>query len=120
MTPEKQGRLVHALRFDWRWKDPHDATGTASENERHSAARRKAQNTADAPPMIEDQQQPDPALTWWHGLTDAERNDWTDRIVRTIRQEGPGGKVYTTTRREADIARAAYKEIAENAREHHE
>ena len=64
MTPEKRGRSVHAVRFDWHWKDPHDATETASENERHSTARRKAQDTADAPPMIEDHDQPEPALTW--------------------------------------------------------
>ncbi|MGY4753023.1 hypothetical protein ACVNHC_24470, partial [Pannonibacter sp. Q-1] len=28
MTPEKRGRSVHAVRFDWRWKDPHDAAET--------------------------------------------------------------------------------------------
>ena len=64
MTPEKRGRSVHAIRFDWRWKDPPDATETAIENERHSASRRKAQDTTDAPPMIEDHDQPEPALTW--------------------------------------------------------
>ena len=46
-TPKNVGRSV---RFDWHWKDPHAATETAVENERHSHARRKAQETADAPP----------------------------------------------------------------------
>ena len=110
MTPEKRGRSVHAVRFDWCWKDPHDATETARENERHSAARRKAQETADAPPMIEDQEQREPALTWWHGLTDAERDNWADHVGRTFEA---GGRTYP--RREPDIARAAYEEISTDA-----
>ena len=110
MTPEKRGRSVHAVRFDWHWKDPHDATETASENERHSSARRKAQEASDAPPMIEDQEQTEPALTWWHGLTNTERDNWADHVGRTFEA---GGKTYP--RREADIARSAYKEISTDA-----
>ena len=110
MTPQKQGRSVAAVRFDWRWKDPHDATETAIENERHSTARRKDQETADAPPMIEDQEQPEPALTWWHGLTEAERDNWADQVGRTFKA---GGQTYP--RRDADMARAAYREIATDA-----
>ena len=110
MTPEKQGRSVAAVRFDWRWKDPHDATETAIENDRHSKARRKMQDTTDAPPMIEDHDQPEPALTWWRGLTDAERGNWADHVGRTFEA---GGQTYP--RREADIARTAYEEIAEDA-----
>ena len=110
MTPVKSGRSVVAVRFDWRWKDPHDATETAIENERHSTARRKDQETADAPPMIEDQEQPEPALTWWHGLTEAERDNWADQVGRTFKA---GGQTYP--RRDADMARAAYREIATDA-----
>ena len=54
MTPERLGRAIHAVRFDWQWKDPHDAADTARENSRHSSARRKRQDTDDAPPMIEE------------------------------------------------------------------
>ena len=115
MSPQKRGRSVAAVRFDWRWKDPHNATETAIGNARHSAARRKAQDKTDAPPMIEVHDRPEPALTWWHGLTDAVRNDWAGRVGRTIRQEGPGGRIVTTPRREADIARAAFEEISTNA-----
>ena len=115
ISPQKRGRSVAAVRFDWRWKDPHDATEPAIEKERHSAARRKAQDNTDTRPMIEDHDQPEPALTWWHGLTDAVRNDWAGRVGRTIRQKGPGGRIVTTPRREADIARAAYEEISTNA-----
>lgn len=52
MTPERLGRLVNGVRFDWEWKDVHDATETSAENERHSQGRRKKQATDDAPPLI--------------------------------------------------------------------
>ena len=103
MTPQKIGRSVAAVRFDWRWKDPHDATETATENDRHSAARRKEQEAADAPPMIEDQPQGDPAREWWNGLTDEGREEWGDRAGRTFEA---GGMV--VTRNERDLARAAH------------
>ena len=108
MTPEKIGRSVRAVRLDWKWKDPRDAAETVVENDRHSTARRKGQDSTDAPPMIGDQEQPEPALTWWHGLTEAERDAWSDRIGRVFQTEGPGGKVYTLPRRDADIARDAF------------
>ena len=103
MTPEKLGRAVHAVRFDWSWKDPHAASETARENERHSGTRRKPQTTNDAPPMIENEPQTEPALTWWGKLTDAERAGWADIVGRTF---DAGGR--TIPRREADIARAAF------------
>ncbi len=99
MTPVKSGRSVAAVRFDWHWKDPHEATETAVENERHSTARRKDQDAADAPPMIEDTPQPTDALTWWRGLTDAERDRWADRVGRTFEAGG-----VTHPRRERDVA----------------
>jgi len=83
MTPEKQGRSVHAITFRWRWKDPHDAADTAKENERHSAARRRQQEAADAPPMIEDRDEA--ARLWWEGLDQGTRDEWADRIGRTFK-----------------------------------
>jgi hypothetical protein len=53
--------------------------------------------------MIEDKQ-PEPALTWWGRLTDAERGTWTDKVGRTFEA---GGMV--VPRRDADIARAAFE-----------
>lgn len=103
MTPVKTGRSVTAVRFSWAWKDPHEATETATENERHSAARRKEQEAADAPPMIEDQPQGDPAREWWNGLTDPAREEWGDRAGRTFEA---GGRI--VARNERDLARAAY------------
>lgn len=108
MTPEKRGRAIYAVRFDWRWKDPHDVSETAHENDRHSAARRKMQQTKDAPPMIEPENSTQKALKWWEALTDAERERWTETVGRTIEQEGPGGNVYTINRKPADIATDAY------------
>lgn len=103
MTPEKRGRSVHAVRFDWHWKDPHAVTETAVENERHSGARRKTQDTSDAPPILEDTPQRDTAHTWWTGLTDTQRGAWADRAGRTF--EAGGRQI---TRNERDLARAAY------------
>ena len=91
------------MRFDWQWKDPHEASETVAENERHSSSRRKAQAAADAPPMIEDTPQGDPVRDWWNSLTDAERQNWADQAGRTFEV---GGKTYP--RQERDIARAAY------------
>lgn len=113
MTPVKSGRSVAAVRFDWQWKDPHEATETVAENERHSAARRKEQASNDAPPIIEDEEQADPALAWWGKLRNAEREEWADRVGRILRTEGPGGKMFTAQRREADIARQAFAEHSE-------
>ena len=105
MTPIKSGRSVTAVRFDWRWKDPREAEDTAGENDRHSVARRRERDGDGAPPMIADagEPQPEPALTWWDGLTDAERDGWADRVGRTFEA---GGMVMT--RRKADLARAAF------------
>lgn len=52
MTPERIGRAVAAVRFDWRWRDPHEASEAVAQNERHSAARRRAQGASDAPPIL--------------------------------------------------------------------
>lgn len=103
MTPEKRGRAVHAVRFDWNWKDPHDAAETAAENKRHRGARRRQQDTDDAPPLIVAEPQAEPALTWWRGLTQAERENWADRVGRTLKAGN-----FTVPRRDADLARAAF------------
>ena len=103
MTPVKSGRSVAAVRFDWQWKDPHEASEMVAENERHSAARGKAQETADAPPMIEDEASDDAVRAWWQGLTEDERQDWGDRAGRTFEA---GGKTYA--RNERGLAHAAY------------
>ena len=103
MTTKRLGRSVQWVRFDWDWKDPHAAAQTARENERHSAARRKSQETTGAPPILEDMPQCDPAQTWWASLTDTEREVWGDRAGRSF--EAGGRQI---TRNERDLARAAY------------
>lgn len=109
MTPIKKGRSIAAVRFDWKWKDPHEATKTVSENERHSKARRKEQDTSDAPPMIEDEPQGDPAKEWWGKLTDSARDEWRDRVGRTFEMDFPGRGIQSVVRPDADIATAAYE-----------
>ena len=104
MTTIKSGRTVAAVRFDWNWKDPHETTQTALENERHSAARRKDQAAADAPPLIEQPpNQENLARTWWDSLSDTDRAMWADRAGRTFEA---GGR--TITRNDRDLARVAY------------
>lgn len=103
MTLEKRGRSVHAVTFRWRWKDPHDAAETVAENERHQNARRRQQDTDDAPPLIAEEPQAEPALVWWDGLGQAEREDWAERVGRSFEA---GGK--TMPRPERIIRKMAY------------
>lgn len=116
MTPLKSGRSIAAIRFDWKWKDPHEATETVEENERHRTARRKDQVSCDAPPIIKGADQPDPALTWWEKLRGADRDAWADRLGRILEAEGPGGKKLTVPRRETDIAREAFAKHLERSK----
>ena len=109
MALEKRGRSVHAVTFRWRWKDPHDAADLDAENERHSAARRKIQQAADAPPLTgTDAPQNDPAAEWWGKLDHATREAWADGIGRTFRA---GGSVMV--RRDADIRGHAFTQFSE-------
>jgi len=101
MTPEKLGRAVQWVRFDWRWKDPHEAAELAGRSDRDGEV--QGQPQVEAPAMIPDEPQAEPALTWWGQLTDAERQAWGDRAGRTFEA---GGRV--VARREADLARAAH------------
>ena len=104
MQPKKVGRSVDRVEFSWSWKSADDAKETMVEGERHSAARRKVQEADDAPPMIiEEEPQEDPALDWWGGLTEAEREAWSDKVGRLIPNTN-------FRRRESDIARAAFSE----------
>ncbi|WP_299845331.1 replication initiation protein [uncultured Jannaschia sp.] len=112
MTPIKTGRSVSAVRFDWQWKDPREAGDTALENDRHSFARKRKQDNDDAPPLIEDEDQVEPALTWWDQLPQAERDDWAERVGRTFEA---GGMI--VPRRDADLARASYAAASAEAAE---
>ena len=110
MTLVKSGRSIAAVRFEWQWKDPRAAAETVAENEKHSIARRKEQASSDAPPMIEDAPQPTDALTWWHGLTAADRDTWADRVGR-VADLGIG----LQPRPERAIAEAAFSEHLKQA-----
>ena len=54
MTPQKVGRSIVAVRFDWQWKSISDARETDEENERVVMARRKADIVRDMPPLSDD------------------------------------------------------------------
>lgn len=51
MTPQKVGRSIVAVRFDWEWKSISAARETDEENERVAMARRKADTVRDMPPL---------------------------------------------------------------------
>jgi len=65
--PVKLGRAVQSIRFAWTLKAPAEAEDTAKQNDRHSKARRKKQDAADAPPLIEQQRE------WWYALDGNQR-----------------------------------------------
>lgn len=54
MAPQKIGRSIVAVRFDWQWKSISDARETDEENERVAMARRKANIVRDMPPLSGD------------------------------------------------------------------
>lgn len=110
MTPEKLGRSVSAVRFDWEWRDVHEVSETVAENERHSSARRRKQGDDDAPPMIP-ASAGDPAamaafsraaaslsradlteraMAWFGSLPADQREAWADKVGRVgDRGNGP-------------------------------
>jgi hypothetical protein len=102
MTTEKWGRSIRWVRFDWDWKDPLEASQTAAENERHSSARRKEQETNDAPPLLDDVPQGDEVREWWNGITQAERDHWADQAGRMM-----DGLPFL--RNERDLSKAAFE-----------
>lgn len=107
MTPEKRGRSVHAVRFDWNWKDPRDAAQTAHENERHSKSRRKHQTSKDAPPMIENKEEK--ANDWWKALSEEEKETWRNKIGREVEI---GGKMQS--RPDRIIRQMAYNSMEDD------
>jgi hypothetical protein len=57
MTPEKVGRAVASVRFDWNWKTIDEARVTHEENEKPSIARHKDEQKREAPPLSNHQPQ---------------------------------------------------------------
>lgn len=53
MTPEKVGRSVAAVRFDWQWKTIDEARETNEENEKPDIARRRGEVERTAPPLTD-------------------------------------------------------------------
>jgi hypothetical protein len=52
MTPQKLGRSINTVRFDWRWKTIDEARETEEENERPALARHQDKTKRDAAPLI--------------------------------------------------------------------
>ena len=73
--PIKHGRSVCAVRFRLRLKQPAEADQAEYETERHSAARGKAQQSADAPPLVV----VDQARRWLEKQGPDKRIKWSQR-----------------------------------------
>ena len=50
-TPQKAGRSVVGIRFDWDWKSLDEARETAEENQRHGSARRRQEEERHVRPL---------------------------------------------------------------------
>lgn len=48
-TPQKEGRSIVAVRFDWEWKSLDEAMETAEKNEKHSSSRGKTSDGSASP-----------------------------------------------------------------------
>lgn len=77
MTPEKVGRSVAAVRFDWQWKSIDEARETDQENERPDIARRKSEPQRNAPPLTDVSEPPQPSRK-----TAEERAAFADKLMR--------------------------------------
>ena len=53
MTPEKTGRAVSAIRFDWKWKNLDEMRVTDEENQQPKKARHMDKKKNDAPPLTD-------------------------------------------------------------------
>lgn len=124
MTPEKLGRSVHWVRFDWRWKDLREAADMAAFTEARSLSSQdepadaapkagKAGPKADATPPRSARPAPaktpdpppvKPHLAWWDRLTDEAREAWKDRVGRTFQ----AGEM-RVPRKDADVAYDAFE-----------
>ncbi len=138
MTPEKLGRAVDRLRFDWAWKDPREAAELAAESDRQpdpppqvapppkarpdvprkAPAKAKpkapeARKPAKAAPASPAEPAPAPLIP-----DEPQRDpalDWWGRLTDAERQAwgDRAGRTFevagrVVTRREADLARAAH------------
>jgi hypothetical protein len=61
MTPEKVGRAVASVRFDWDWKSIDEARVTEEENEKPAVARRKSGDGVREAPPLSDYERPQTA-----------------------------------------------------------
>ena len=55
MTPQKTGRSVSAVRFDWQWKSLDEARETDEENQQPKEARHMDRTQSDAPPLTDEE-----------------------------------------------------------------
>lgn len=85
---KRLGRSVRSIVFRWSLKPVAEAEQTARENERHSTAQGKSQESTGAPPLV-----PDGVLTqvvdWLAKANATERSKWASRAVELGAQHFP-------------------------------
>lgn len=75
MTPQRIGRAISSVRFDWRWKDVGEVRETVEENERHPLARRKeAPTSPDCPPLSDEGRRQEADRRWKEAVRQAKEN----------------------------------------------
>lgn len=79
MTPEKVGRSISAVRFDWQWKSIDEARETEEENDRPDIARRKPPGERKAPPLTDHGEAP---AAGHPGGSEADRAAFADKVLR--------------------------------------
>lgn len=82
MTPEKVGRSVAAVRFDWQWKSLDEARETGEENDRPNIARRKSEDVRDMPPLMSRPAPQDDAPARRSPEELEERRAFADKVMR--------------------------------------
>ena len=113
MRPQKSGRAVEAVRFDWRWKTPDEARMTTEESERvHPFAEQPA--VGSAPPLLPERRAERELneRKWWDELPQDERDRLIDEIRARPFEPFPGldGEVLLAELPERFVIRIAWEE----------
>lgn len=113
MYPQKTGRWVTAVRFDWRWKNIDEARVTEEELARPEPYAPIPPAAPDAPPLVVETRamRRKNAEAWWNRLPSATRDDYRERLAPLDPPlVGPGGRVLASENPEWRVQLDAWEE----------
>lgn len=113
MYPQKTGRWVTAVRFEWRWKTVDEARVTGEELVRPEPYAPAPPPAPDAPPLIRETRamRRKNAAAWWDRLPSAARADYRERLAPLDPPiVGPGGRVLASENPEWRVQLDAWEE----------